>query len=537
MEFTYTINWKIFEKIWRRLSQLPLSFVVILLSIEASIFSIAYAHYYKIIVAYGDAESHLNIAKRVVTSLTPGIAQLGGIWLPLPHILMLPLIWFDPLWRSGLAGSIVSGISFVVSCFFLYKMTLMLTNNKLISFVAFIIFATNPNVLYMQSTPMTELPLIAFFILSTYYFIKFIKDTNNFVALTLASLFGFCATLSRYDGWFLVMFEAMIIAILHIRRKMNWNEVIGKVILFSTLAFFGILLWLLWDYLILGDIFYFTTSQFSAKSQQQGWLAKGQLPAYHNLPLSFLYYFLTSLSNTGVIIFAISLIGFVLYILNRHEKKRFYIALIMFIPFMFYVITLYIGQSLIFIPSLTPTTFEWTLFNARYGVMMIPTVAFFFAYAFGKAKLYARFVLIFLITFQFALYGIGYSRVISYTDGTEGLSQSKKEYVEYWMTQNYDGGLVLIDDYKRVISLIRMNIPMQNVIYIGNQIYWETSLQRPEKYARWIIMQKGDIIWTTFYDDKVKLNHVYKYYQKAYTSPNILIFKRMPQYDTGIGVQ
>src|SRR3989344_2720853 len=52
------------------------------------------------IVAYGDAESHLNIAKRVVDSLTPGAAQLGGIWLPLPHVLLAPLVYFDFLWRS-----------------------------------------------------------------------------------------------------------------------------------------------------------------------------------------------------------------------------------------------------------------------------------------------------------------------------------------------------------------------------------------------------------------------------------------------------
>lgn len=529
MEFTYTINWGWFEKIWKKISNLPVSFIVVMLAIQISALSIAYSYFHNIIIAYGDAESHLNIAKRVVNSLTPGIAQLGGIWLPLPHIMMLPFVWFDPLWRSGLAGSFVSGISFVISCLYLYKTSLLLTkNNKLVSFITFLVFATNPNVLYLQSTPMTELPLIAFFILSSYYFIVFIKDINNFVALTLAGFFGFCATLTRYDGWFLVLFEAAIIFVLHLRKKINWNEMTGKVILFSTLAFFGIALWLLWDYLILGDMFFFTTSEFSAKSQQNGWLAKKQLPAYHNLPLSFLYYLLTSMSNGGVIIFSVAVIGLILYLNTITESKRYIITLIMLIPFIFYVVTLYIGQSLIFIPSLTPTTFEWTLFNTRYGVMMVPTFSFFFGYAFNKSKIFARLLLIFLIILQFGLYAIGYSKVISYSDGTEGLSQSKKEYVEYWMTQNYDGGLVLIDDYKRIISLIRMGIPMQNVIYIGNQPYWEISLQRPERYAKWIIMQKNDIVWESLYENQAKQKHVYKYYQKVYTSPNILIFKKIP---------
>src|SRR5882724_2671810 len=76
------------------------------IAVLATLFAVAAtAHSYlnDSIVAYGDAESHLNIAKRVVSSLTPGMAQLGGIWLPLPHILLVPFVYFDVLWRTGLA--------------------------------------------------------------------------------------------------------------------------------------------------------------------------------------------------------------------------------------------------------------------------------------------------------------------------------------------------------------------------------------------------------------------------------------------------
>lgn len=526
MEYTFTINWALFEKIWKKLKNIPMSLIVIILAFEASALSIAYAYFHNLIVVYGDAESHLNIAKRVVHSLTPGIAQLGGIWLPMPHVLMLPFVWFDPLWRSGLAGSFVSGTAFIISCYFLYKTALLLTNNKLTSFIAFAVFATNPNILYMQSTPMTELPLIVFFILSSYFFIKFIKDTNSFTSLTLASFFGFCATLTRYDGWFLVMFEALIIVLLHLRRKTNWNEMQGKVILFATLAFFGIALWMLWDFLILGDAFYFTNSQFSAKSQQQAWLARGELPAQHNIVISVLYYFVTVMSNTGVIILAISLVGLILYLKESKNMNRIYILVIMSVPFIFNVFTLFLGQSVIFIPSITPTSFEWRLFNVRYGVMMVPFVSFFIAYLFQKSSTFSRFLIIGLIFFQFALFGIGYSRVISLADGTEGLSQYKQDYAEIWFAAKYDGGLVLMDDYARTLSVIHTNVPMQKIIYIGNKPYWEISLEKPEKFARWIIMQRDDLVWSAILNDPKKQGALYKYFEKAYTSPNILIFKR-----------
>src|SRR5688572_26742699 len=62
---------------------------------------ITYCYINDYIVRYGDSESHLNIAKRVVDSITPGFAQLGGIWLPLPHLFMVPFIWSDFMWRTG----------------------------------------------------------------------------------------------------------------------------------------------------------------------------------------------------------------------------------------------------------------------------------------------------------------------------------------------------------------------------------------------------------------------------------------------------
>src|SRR5258706_14655537 len=94
---------------------------LILLGLIALSVVTTYIMYEKnLILLYGDSESHLNIAKRVTSSITPGLAQLGGIWLPLPHVMMLPFTLFDPLWRSGLAGSIVSGASYVISGFYIY---------------------------------------------------------------------------------------------------------------------------------------------------------------------------------------------------------------------------------------------------------------------------------------------------------------------------------------------------------------------------------------------------------------------------------
>ncbi len=503
----------------------------------------AYSYMHGYTVAYGDAESHLNIAKRVVDSITPGFAQLGGIWLPIPHILMMPFVYFDFLWRTGLAGSIVSGICFIISALYIYKIGEFVTKSKWMGFVAGLVFVTNPNILYLQSTPMTELTLIVFFILSTYYFIRFIEDQEDLVALIAAAIFAFCAALSRYDGWFLVCAEAGTIGLLYIpwhRIPRSWKELAsgfnrdlwdkleGRLILFGTIAFFGIALWLLWDWVILGDPLYFTHSVFSAKSQQNSWLAKGELPAYQHLGTSFLYYFVTAMSNVGVVVFLVAIVGVFWFMLKSTNKHRFYILLILFVPFIFNVVTLFMGQSVIFIPHLTPVGFDWRLFNVRYGAMSVPLAAVCAAYLFYKVSWKSKILLAGLFVFQFGLYAVGYSKVMALEDGRVGLSSfiAKIPDAQNWFGKNYDHGLVLLDDYARAMSVIRTPVPMKNFIYIGNKPYWEESLATPEKWATWIIMQKNDAVWKSLIDDPYKQGQLYKYYIKQYTSNEILIFRR-----------
>ncbi|NTU72729.1 hypothetical protein HGB07_00960 [Candidatus Roizmanbacteria bacterium] len=515
------------KKLFMPLTRVNPIYIVLSVAFVLSLGSALYFLKHDLILAYGDAESHLNISKRVIQSITPGFAQLGGIWLPFPHLMMIPFVWLDPLWRSGLAGSIVSGMCFIISSLYVYRLTFLLTRHTFASFAASLVFMFNPNILYLQATPMTEMPLIMFFLLSSYYFIIYIKNERKLSGLLLAAFFGFCAVLTRYDGWFLVLIEALTIVGLDLTKREHWQRIEGKFFLFSTLAFFGAAIWMMWDFLILGDPFYFTTSEFSARSQQMSWMQRGELPAYHNLPLSFLYYFITGMSNSGILMFALALTGLFLFFRDKKVTYRYAIGIILLVPVLFNTFTLFMGQSVIFIPHLTPVSFEWRLFNVRYGALIIPVVAFLCAYAFYRLRsTMARSVIIVLFFLQFGLYMIGYSRVITIADGTDGLSRAKRPDAERFISSNYDKGLVLIDDYARTLSILRSGIPMQKIIYVGNKPYWQESLKEPEKYATWIIMQKDDTVWKNIYDNPVIQGRLYAHFQKVYTSPQILIFKR-----------
>src|SRR5215212_621821 len=121
-----------------------------------SVASVWFFYHKGYLLYYGDAQAHLNIARRMIDSRTPGYDQIGTVWLPLPHLLMLPTVANDHLWRTGLAGAIPSAICFIIASTFLFASVKMAFNSRAAAATATALFALNPNLLYLQSTPMTE---------------------------------------------------------------------------------------------------------------------------------------------------------------------------------------------------------------------------------------------------------------------------------------------------------------------------------------------------------------------------------------------
>ncbi len=98
---------------------------------------------------WGDAESHLDIARRIVDSRTPGWSQIGTTWLPLPHLLMIPLVKNDRMWQTGLAGGITSAASMTLAVTFLFAAIRRLFSSVLAAATGAGVFLLNPNTLYL----------------------------------------------------------------------------------------------------------------------------------------------------------------------------------------------------------------------------------------------------------------------------------------------------------------------------------------------------------------------------------------------------
>ena len=114
-----------------------------------------------LVLSHYDAKAHLVVARRVIDNLTPGWQQLGAVWLPLPHLLHVLPTQFDPFYRTGAFGSLVSVAAFAVLVWAAARLVIAVTGSRAGGAIAAAILILNPNLLYLQSTPMTEPLLLA----------------------------------------------------------------------------------------------------------------------------------------------------------------------------------------------------------------------------------------------------------------------------------------------------------------------------------------------------------------------------------------
>jgi hypothetical protein len=92
----------------------------------------------------------------VIDSITPGWQQIGAVWLPLPHLIQILPTQVDLFYRTGAFASLVSIASFAVTVWGAVRLVLAMTGSPLGAATAAALLIANPNLLYLQSTPMTE---------------------------------------------------------------------------------------------------------------------------------------------------------------------------------------------------------------------------------------------------------------------------------------------------------------------------------------------------------------------------------------------
>ena len=151
-----------------------------LVALVAAIFgTIAAVHYHHLglTLSHYDARGHLIVARRIVDNITPGWQQIGAVWLPLPHLLNFLPVQIDAFYRTGASAVAISVASFALAAAAIAWIVLLLTESAPAAVAAAsAVFALNPNVVYLQSTPMTEPLLLGLTIFGVALLIAWTED-------------------------------------------------------------------------------------------------------------------------------------------------------------------------------------------------------------------------------------------------------------------------------------------------------------------------------------------------------------------------
>jgi hypothetical protein len=358
---------------------LPIATGALLLALVALFVSVARGY----LLLYGDAVAHLGIARRIVDSRNPGLAQLGGVWLPLPHLLMLPFIHRMEWWQNGLAGAWPSLICYILGVIGFYRLTRRVLAPRW-SFAATAFYALNPNLLYLSTTAMTEPLFLAILIWGTLVTMECVAGVREgkaaFVTprLIVLGLLVAAAVYTRYDGW---MFGAAVWAVVswqifahREQQRTLWKKIAPYYVVFTVLAVAAPLGWFAYNQHFFHDPLDFMRGPYSAVAidRKTSPPSSGHYPGWHSPLWALVLYTRAAQLNaamweTGFVVMAAAIAGLVILIRRKQERA----ALLLWIPLPFYVYSIAFGSIPIFIPPLWPHSY----YNSRYGLEMLPALA------------------------------------------------------------------------------------------------------------------------------------------------------------------
>ena len=460
---------------------------------------------------YSDSISHLVISRETFDSISPGLGQLGSVWPPMTHLLLLPFVTNDFLFHSGLAGTIISTLSTAVTAVILFRIARLQFDSTLAGIIAASLILLNPSVIYMGLVPMTELPFLMFFIISVYYiqqwYYAYARDDTDtwkqYRSIIKAAFAISAATLTAYEGWllpFVVMFILLAIALNKRTSRYRIKAIITAAVPYS---FTGIMMWIVWNLLVQKDPLYFVTGPYSGKMETAMMPSASYLYLNPAGSLSIIYDIAKAMYGVPVLILSLSGVLLFLYMCRTRKMLPFsFILLVMLlIPTLSDLTSIILGYQGI----LPNRNGGWS--NGRLLVFMAPFFAFTSAFvvAFITKRTRIKALTISSACFVIALWAftlvpqisnIGKVVALNDTDSMIPFARSdqialdtgrdlKKLYTE-------SGNILLFAGTQHSQEIMfGSGLPLKNFIYSGSGIYWNASQANPWLYAKYIVLDRS----------------------------------------------
>jgi hypothetical protein len=460
---------------------------------------------------YGDAVAHLHIARRVFDCHQPRLTQLGSVWLPLPHLLMLPFVQVYAWWADGIAGTIPSVLAYLAACVGLYRLARHWMEPAAAA-LALAFFALNPNLLYLQTTAMTEPLFLCEMIWVAFWLVEWqacldqdpakARRLQGWIAAGLVA-----AIFTRYDGWVMALLAWSGVGVALLRRgRLRGNSAFW---LASAIVVAAPLAWFVYNSLAFGDWLEFARGPYSAKAIEIRTATHGAgppHPGWHNPWVSLLFFMKVSEMDAaaaawGNALLALSVLGTLGAWLTA-RRRAFAWALLLWLPVPFYAYSVAYGSVPIFLPAWWPHS--W--YNTRYGMELLPALAlgagFAAQFAVGAARefkprwsKYMAGALFLLVAMN--LWQLLRERPLVYVEGTKNIHAHRPYQTQIppalrALLAARPGGEILMETSVDPEIVALTGIPLSRTINEADLEIWDAALKAPATHAAIVLAFDGD---------------------------------------------
>ena len=479
---------------------------VALVSTVLTLAALAFCSQHQLLLLYGDAVAHLHIARRLFDSRTPGFRQLGSVWLPLPHLLLVPFVQKMSWWQSGVAAALPSMASYVAACVGLYRLALCFVRHSM-AWLAVVFFALNPGLLYFSTTAMTEPMFLAEMIWASLLIALFARrsragDGKGLGRLLLgASLVLVCAVFTRYDGWIYAAAAWCVASWVVLQRRNLREPLTGIWLLGTVLVVMAPLLWIAYNAKQFHDPFDFLRGPYSARAieARTSPSGAGHYMEYHRPVVAALYFMKAAelgavVPHATQLIFLISLVG-TAFLWVRRRSVALAAASQLWLPLPFYIYSVAYGS----VPLFIPVWFPHSWYNTRYGMEMLPAFALFGVAALEGAAVWRPRWQQWMVPVAAAL--IVTNAALLLRAGPlvfqEAVVNSRSRIpfesaLANWLRILPPGKTLLMYTSEHIGAVQRAGIPLRDIINEGDYYEWGAALKDPAGKADYVVALDGD---------------------------------------------
>jgi hypothetical protein len=441
--------------------------------------------------AFPDAPSHTVTPRRVWDNGETGLAQLGVHWTPLFHALQLPLDWIDAIYTSGAAGIIVSFLASLVTALYLYKLVLLVTEDKVRAMCAALILAASPSFLYFGVIPMLNATVMAATTANVYYLSRWAKDGRG-MSLLLSGFTLTLATLAHFDTWVLAPLELGVVLLFAHRRWRSRTRTEATTLLWLLAGGYGIALFLVMNVMIFGDPLAFLNT-FKESTGGDAFEAESRSGAPPGLP-HLLDYPHAAWVNAGIALAIAGAAGLIAGVVAWRKDAAKLVPLLLLYPLGHYSFQALTSGSYIYPDAAID---EWV--NLRYGVTLLPAFAYFAAAGLPKR---AGAIAAVAVTIIGGAVMLNADKVAGWEDARAAIVSDKAAVraATDWLDSRAVSGHVFFPVHDQLVDRFELRTKHDLDIFIdaNDTIEYESLREHPERVAT------ASIHWLVWFDERGK---------------------------------